>query len=218
MDLTQSFRRFLPSEVVQRFEIREVRNAAGVLASIAPDEWQEIVEVLSDIQLRPDDILGAGGNKSLLAERIDSAFRQKGWREGRVDTSIKLTVTVSSWPTGGRANVQATEVNNRGYKVDNLKGRVALDVEWNAKDGNLDRDIGAYRAMYDAGVIDAGVIITRTQDDMRQLALSLDPSTSKFSTTTTTNLEKLQPRLTRGDGGGCPILAVAISSKCYTPH
>ena len=40
-----------------------------------------------------------------------------------------------------------TQVENRGYKVDNLKSRLALDVEWNAKDGNLDRDVGAYRAL-----------------------------------------------------------------------
>lgn len=215
MDLTQSFRHFFPRDILERFEIREVRNAAGVIASTSPGEWAEIVAVLSNFELRRDDILGAGGNKSLLAERTDSEFRRLGWREGRVDTSVKLTVTVSPWPKGGRPVVRTTEVNSRGYKVDSFKGRVALDVEWNAKDGNLDRDIGAYRAMYDLGLIDAGVIITRTHSDIRQLALSLDPSTSKFSTTTTTNLNKLEPRLKRGDGGGCPILAVAISARCY---
>ena len=58
--------------------------------------------------------------------------------------------------------VTSSLVSNEGYKVDNFKGRVALDLEWNAKDGNLDRDIGAYRALYDAGFIDVGVIVTRT--------------------------------------------------------
>ncbi|MCB4825330.1 hypothetical protein LHA35_26810, partial [Roseicella sp. GB24] len=43
--------------------------------------------------------------------------------------------------------------------VDNFKGRVVLDVEWNAKDGNLDRDLASYRSWYEAGVISAGVII-----------------------------------------------------------
>jgi hypothetical protein len=49
--------------------------------------------------------------------------------------------------------LRESEVHNEGYKVDNVKGRIALDVEWNAKDGNLDRDIGAYRALYDAGLM-----------------------------------------------------------------
>ena len=66
--------------------------------------------------------------------------------------------------------VRESEVVNEGYKVDNVKGRVALDVEWNAKDGNLDRDVGAYRALYDAGLIDGAVVLARTRDDLRELA------------------------------------------------
>jgi len=112
------------------------------------------------------------------------------------------------------------DVINEGYKVDNVKSRVALDVEWNAKDGNLDRDIGAYRSIYDAGIIDAAVLITRTQDDLRLLAVrlateaGLPDAGKRLGTTTTTNLPKLLPRMTRGDGGGCPILAVAITARC----
>jgi hypothetical protein len=36
-----------------------------------------------------------------------------------------------------------------------------------------------------------------------------------LATTTTTKLEKLLPRLIRSDAGGCPILAIAISSKTF---
>jgi hypothetical protein len=73
------------------------------------------------------------------------------------------------------------------------------------------------RGLCDDGVIDAGVIVTRTLD-LRDLALQLDPASKKFDTTTTTNLTKLEPRMTRGDAGGCPILAVAISRNTYTGH
>ncbi len=119
--------------------------------------------------------------------------------------------------------VIVTQVSNKGYKVDNFKGRVALDLEWNAKDGNLDRDIGAYRALYDAGFIDVAVLVTRTMDDLRTFAKQLrveagmpeEEAKKMLNTTTTTNLEKLLPRLTRGDAGGCPILAIAISSNTF---
>jgi len=90
---------------------------------------------------------------------------------------------------------------------------VALDVEWHAKDGNLDRDLAAYRALYDAGIIDGAVMITMTRADLRALALRGDPATTKFGTSTTTNLTKVLPRLTRGDGGGCPILVVSICAR-----
>jgi len=65
--------------------------------------------------------------------------------------------------------------------------------------------------------------VTRTQDDLRVFAkqlrlnsgMSEDEAKKMLNTTTTTNLEKLLPRLTRGDAGGCPVLAIAISSNTF---
>lgn len=54
--------------------------------------------------------------------------------------------------------------------------------------------------------------ITRTHEDL----LALHAESSKLDTTTTTK-GKLKPRLTRGDGGGCPILAIAISARTCGP-
>jgi hypothetical protein len=107
--------------------------------------------------------------------------------------------------------------------VDNFQGTVAVDVEWNAKDGNLDRDISAYRSWYDLGAITMATMITRTLADLRDLAVTLatqagqssKEARSRLGTTTTTNLTKLIPRLTRGDAGGCPVLAVAICPKTW---
>ncbi|MEM8873514.1 MAG: BglII/BstYI family type II restriction endonuclease [Planctomycetota bacterium] len=202
--------------VKDRYEFRETRNASAIIAATNATELQDLISVLEWFRLSNADITGAGGNKSDLAARIDERFRELGWREGRHDTRIESALRLMPYRPAGERDVRVTasEVINEGYKVDNVKGRVALDVEWNAKDGNLDRDIGAYRALYHAGIIDVGVILTRTQDDLRELARSKNPKTTKFGTTTTTNLTKLIPRMTRGDGGGCPLLAVAITSRC----
>lgn len=215
MEETDSYKRCVPAPIIARYEFTEVRNAAAVVSATDPNLWKEVLQVLVGFRLTDDDILGAGGNKSDVAKRLDEEFRKAGWREGRIDTRVLLRVRVSPYKPAGEKKVvvRESEVESEGYKVDNLKARLALDVEWNAKDGNLDRDVAAYRALYDAGLIDAGIVLTRTQDDLRQLALSMQNSTSKFGTTTTTNLEKLRPRLTRGDGGGCPILAIAICSR-----
>ena len=216
MDLTRSYDQHLPADVLGRYDCRETRNAAAILHATNPAELAEVIDVLRWFRLRDDDITGAGGNKSDLAARVDRRFRELGWREGRHDTQVTSVLKLIPYRPADEAaaRVVKTEVFSHGYKVDNVKARVALDVEWNAKDGNLDRDIGAYRALYDAGIIDVGVIVTRTQDDLRALARARDSDSKKFGTTTTTNLAKLEPRLTRGDAGGCPVLAVAITSRC----
>lgn len=215
MDLTSSYDVVVPAPLLARYEWREVRNAAAIVRATNPAEWQDILDVLGDFRLSVDEIMQAGGNKSDLTGRLEGAFKDRGWREARLDTDITLTTRRRPYrPVGERqADVQRSHVTNQGYLVDGMKGRVALDVEWNAKDGNLDRDIGTYRAMYEAGFLDAGVIVTRTQEDLRAVAVQVDPGSTKFNTTTTTNLDKLVPRLTRGDAGGCPVLAVAICSR-----
>lgn len=217
LDLTDSYATVIPDAIRERYEWRETRNAARILSSTNEAEFREILEVLSRFELTADDLTVAGGNKGTVATRLDEAFRKLGWREGRHDTKVFSVLTLMPYKAAGekRERVIEKEVVSEGYKVDNVKARVALDVEWNAKDGNLDRDIGAYRALYDAGIIDVGVIITRTQEDIRALAAKL--GRVAFNTTTTTNLMKLEPRMTRGDSGGCPVLAIAITERCFMP-
>lgn len=215
MEFTQSYEGRFPRRTLDRYEMLEVRDATAVLSSMSPAELEEIAGVLGRFKLQRADILKPGGQEGPVAKRLNRAFRELGWREGRHDLTISSSLRLMPYRAAGEreAVTAESEVVSEGYKVDNLKGKVALDVEWNAKDGNLDRDLGAYRTFYDAGIIGAGVILTRTQADLRSLGerLGRDP----FSTSTTTNLDKLQPRLARGDGGGCPVLAIAITAKCF---
>ncbi|HKA66480.1 MAG TPA: BglII/BstYI family type II restriction endonuclease [Solirubrobacterales bacterium] len=216
MDLTDSYLQMFPEDVLGRYDMREVRNASAVVANTNPTEFRELVTVLRYFALTKEDILRPGKNEGQIAKRLNRAFRDAGWREGRYDTKITSLLRLMPYKPSGekRATVVETEVLNEGYKVDNVKGEVALDVEWNAKDGNLDRDVSAYRALYEAGIVAAGVVLTRTMSDLRELGREL--GRPRFlATTTTTNLGKLEPRLTRGDAGGCPLLAIAITARCY---
>jgi hypothetical protein len=216
MKLTESYQQVFPADVLKRYEMREVRNAAAVLAHTSPGEFAELVEILSGFALMKSDILNPGKNEGQVAKRLNRAFRELGWREGRHDTKVISVLKLMPYRRAGekKAVTEESEVVSEGYKVDNVKRSVALDVEWNAKDGNLDRDLGIYRTLHEADIIGVGVIITRTMEDLRELGHKL--GRERFlETSTTTNLTKLEPRMSRGTGGGCPVLAVAITARCY---
>jgi hypothetical protein len=225
MDLTNSHLSCFPSATLSRFEFHETRNASAILKATNPNRFSEIVDVLDGFSLLTSDLVDPGGNQTDLASRLNIAFRERGWREARVDQIIRLSLVKQPYKPAGESKrvVVDTEVESMGYKVDNFVDRVALDVEWNAKDGNLDRDLAAYRSLYDAGLIDAAVIITRTSDDLRKFGtkLRLDAGMEMklakkvLGTTTTTNTGKLLPKIARGDSGGCPVLVVAIATTTW---
>lgn len=224
MELTESFKQVLPSKVLERYEFAETRNATKILQATNPEAFGQVVEVLDAFQLTAQDLTTPGGQESELAARLNNSFRARGWREARVDTLIRLSLKLTPW-NGEGVDVfpsSVTETINEGYKVDNFRDRIALDVEWNAKDGNLDRDISAYRALYEAALIDAGILVSRTlalRGLARELGLKsgMPPEVARrlLNTTTTTNDQKLRPRLTRGDAGGCPVLAVFIADATF---
>jgi len=218
VDLTRSYEVAIPAAIRARYDFRETRNAAAVLASTNPDAFGEMLVVLEAFRLIATDITDPGGGESAVPIRLNRAFRDQGWREAAYDTHQRSVLRIKPYRPAGERVVREHETLNvsRGYLVDNVKDRLALDVEWHAKDGNLDRDVGAYRAFYDAAVIDGGVILTRSFASIRALSIELGRP-GGFATTTTTTIEKLTDRLARGDGGGCPILGIAITRETYAP-
>jgi hypothetical protein len=223
--LTTSYNGVLTADVLDRYELAETRNAAAVLTATNPPEMADLTDVLDRFLLLTDDLVYPGGNEGHVPKRLNDAFRSRGWREAQVDTRVTLQLRMMPYTPAGETNpwVYTDTVTSTGYKADNVKARVALDVEWNAKDGNLDRDIGVYRSLYDDGLLDVAVLLTRTHDDLKALAYRLSiqagldeaEARARFATSTSTNLPKLAPRLTRGDAGGCPVLCVAITPRCW---
>ncbi len=210
--VTSSYLNTLPSEVLDRYDFFETRNACTILAATNPEEFGDFVSALEDFRLTEDaDIIPAGGNESGTAKRLNTALRSRGWREAAYNVSLSAELILRA--PGSPTEAITTDSSAASYLVDNVKGRVAIDVEWQAKDGNLDRDIAVYRTLYDSGVIDGAAMVTMTRGSMRAWALRLDPATKKFGTATVTSLEKVSPKLQRGDGGGCPILIVSICDR-----
>ena len=220
----------LPPEARTHWEFMETSSAAAVLQAVCPNEWRDVVHVLSTYRLRPPVWLKPGGNRGDIATEIDKSFAEQGWCEARLNLETKgLLYSKDDKEIG-----ELPTVRHEVYLVDNFKNRVVLDVEWNSKDGNLDRDLAAYRSWHEAGVLSAAIVIMKDRLPLLDLArrlwkdyqetLPIDQRDSKLpidlGTSTTTTFDKAQMRVRRGVMGTCPLLIVAASDKTWdgTPY
>lgn len=187
----------VPEDLRALYHVREWRNAAGVLATSCPEEWQEIIDVLRNFRLLRSEILTAGGGLSPISQQINGAFDIRGWREKKFETKIVVDETEYYTPT---------------HLVDCFKGRVALELEWNNKDPFFDRDLNNFRLLFDLRAIDVGVILTRASE-LQTVFDHLGKGASYGNSTT--HHQKLWPRIEGGGGGGCPVLTFAITPELY---
>jgi hypothetical protein len=182
----------VPDDIRERYHVKEWRNAAGVLTTASPTEWQEILEVLRGFTLLRSEVVVGGGNRSLISRRIDGAFYAKGWGEKGFATSI---------------HVDATQYDSPTHAVDCYKAGVAVEMEWNNKDPFFDRDLNNFRLLFELRAIHVGIIITRSWE-LQQIFRKLGKGASYGKATT--HHEKLWSKVEGGGGGGCPVLTFAI--------
>lgn len=187
----------LPTFVRKHYLTKEVHHATAVLERDFPEQWRDMLEVLTEFRLYRSEIEAPGGGRSPIALRLDRAFQLRGWDEHVFQTSITVDESTREKPT---------------HKVDNVKGRVAIDPEWNNKDPFFDRDLNNFRTLFERGAISVGVIITRASE-LQQLFDRLGKGASYGSSTT--HWEKLIPRMDGDAAGGCPVLAFGITEKLY---
>jgi len=187
----------IPDRISHKFAVHEWRNGLAILAAARPQEWQEILDLLSGFELLASDILTPGGRKSTIADSLDKPLINKGWLEKKFETKIIVDDIIHETPT---------------HKVDCYKNRVALEVEWNNKDPFFDRDLNNFRLLFDLRAIDVGVIITRSSE-LQKIFADLGKGSSYGNSTT--HLQKLLPRIDGGGGGGCPIAVFAIKPEAY---
>lgn len=210
---------------LERFEVHSYRNASRILFSANPTEMEELVKSLMKFSISTEEIVSAGGNKSSIAKNMDTLLHPLGWHESRIVGDLivrRLTVTARTADSAlGRAKKAAFEerkyrIKNYidGHKIDFLKNRVAFDMEWNSKDQTFDRDLYAARTFYECGIIDVGVLLTRSKalgsvfSDIGS-RINIKDFKAKYGASTTW-MGKLLYRLDAGRGGGCPILALGI--------
>lgn len=187
----------LPAFIREYYEVHEWKHACAILQTDFPEEWSDIMEVLTGFRFKRSWLEVGGGRKSNISKSIDSQFYARGWAEKGFNTRLVVDETVMETPT---------------HKVDCFKNRVALEIEWNNKDPFYDRDLNNFRLLFDLRAISVGVIVTRC-DELQETVQSLGRGSSFGASTT--HMSKLLPRITGGSGGGCPIIAFGITNKLY---
>lgn len=187
----------LPKFVQDNYLIKEVHHATAVLERDFPEQWRDLLAVLARFRLYRSEVEAPGGGRSPIAMRIDRAFQELGWEDHVFKTSIKVDESMREKPT---------------HRVDNVKGRVAVEPEWNNKDPFFDRDLNNFRTLFERGAISVGVIITRASE-LQDLFDRLNKGESYGNSTT--HWGKLVPRLDGDAAGGCPVLAFGITEKLY---
>ena len=189
-----SYEKYIPKEILDRYETWDYKHAAAILANEFPKEFKEICDVLKKFRFSKEDILASGGNESNIPKRFSSLLG-KNWAPKNLSAEMLVDGIVVKMDT---------------HKIDYCQGRVAFDLEWNSKDQTFDRDLYAFRAFYEYDRISVGVIVTRSEE-LNDLFKSLGIMSKYGASTTWTG--KLLPRLNAGRNGGCQVLVFGITSK-----
>lgn len=214
--------RLIPEDVRQRFEVYSYRNAALILREAHRPEFEELMEALRRFSITRDIILKPGGSESDIPKIFSARLRPLGWRETVIQADLHVRLlwreAEGGKATGRIRTVAASSdfVRARfldGHKVDYVKGRIAFDLEWNSKDQTFDRDLYAFSAFSQCGVIDAGVLLTRSAE-LNPVFRALGVA-AKYGASTTW-MGKLLYRLNAGRAGGCPVLAIGIRQPCIS--
>jgi hypothetical protein len=189
----------LPEFIRENYEIHEWKHASAILESDFSAEWDDIMEILAGFRLRRSDVLARGGGLSLISQWFNRSFRRMGWFEKAFETKIV---------------VDRNEIQSPTHKVDCVKTRIALEIEWSNKDPFFDRDLNNFRLLFDLRAISVGVIITKS-DDLSEIFKGLGKEIWDKYGWSSTWMRKLLPRIEGGGGGGCPVLVFGITRNLY---
>lgn len=209
-DPTSEVQAVIPVDLLDLYEVYSYRHAALILAHSAPEEFAEILEALRQFRLTREMLALGGGNESLIPKRFSGFLRPLGWHETRIHGD--LHVFLETKIAGRKSETQTFKKTDYldGHKIDFVKGQVAFDLEWNSKDQTFDRDLYAARAFYEAGVIAASVLVTRSA---RLNSIFAEMGIRQKYGASTTWMGKLLPRLNAGRNGGCPVLVFGITER-----
>lgn len=230
-DNVRDVEKYISSDVRALYDVYSYRHAAAILANSFPERLREIEDALRAFRLTKRDIGIPGGNESDIPKKFSKTLRPLGWSETRIqgDLAVRMQKYDEHFVNGRFKKNKLEEKTPRviknfidGHKIDYVKDRVAFDLEWNSKDQTFDRDLYAFRAFHEYGLISVGIMVTRSAalnpvfDQIPQLdknGTEVGKSVKAKYGASTTWMGKLLYRLNAGRHGGCPVLVFGITPK-----
>ena len=178
-----------------------------ILTNEFPEAAREVYHALRTFRITKREIRIPGGNRSVITQNFAELL--SNWETEEVLTARTL--------------VDDKEIKSDTHKIDFIRGRVALDFEWNSKDQTYDRDLFAFSTFWNFDKISLGILITRSNNldaVFANLGHCLDkegnetgqPVKMKYGASTT-HMGKLLPRIEAGRNGGCPMLVFGITPQ-----
>lgn len=229
----------IPQDILDRYEVFSYRSAAMILSQAHAAECSELMHALRQFSITTQMIRTAGGNESDMPKLFNAVLRPQGWHETAIHGDLLVTLNWREQTRTTRSGQPVFEKRKRelrrarfldGHKIDYVKGKVAFDLEWNSKDQTFDRDLYAFSAFANCGVVDVAVLVTRSaslnpifrklgpalgKDGKPELKRNGTPRlTSEKYGASTTWMGKLLYRLNAGRNGACPVLAIGITPRC----
>lgn len=209
--------------LLHKYDFYNFNHAMEIIKGSFKTEWEELQEVLLNFEINVADIKSPGGNKSPIPKKFDEFFFLKNWEEVRIRGMLNVNI-VARRSRDGKYKEKMDKVLSEyidGHNIDFVKGRVALDIEWNSKEQTFDRDLLAMRTYNECDLISVGIIVTRSEE-LNEIfdTLYMKKNNGKYCAvikkygTSTTWVGKLLSRLDSRRNGGCPILVIGIKQSC----
>lgn len=185
------------TDLQDKYVIHEEFHGISILKNEFPEEYNHLYEVLNDFQLYRSEVVPPGGGKSLVSNRIDNDFYNRGFEEKQFQIQIIIDGVPNDTPT---------------HKIDYFKNRVGIELEWNNKTEFYDRDLNNFRLLHSIKALSVGVIITRCSE-LQEIFNELGKGSSYGASTT--HLNKLMGKIHGGGHGTCPLIVIGIKPECY---
>jgi len=139
------------------FDVLFISHAAAILQVDFPDALSELADVLLNIQIPIEELIGSGGGETQGTQRLRRALSSLEWNK----RSFVIQKTINGVPRESishEVDHVRTVVSAQGERSE-----LALEIEWNNKDPFFDRDLENFKRLHAEAAISAGLIVTRGQ-------------------------------------------------------
>ena len=64
----------IPSNVLEKYEFYNYNHALEILTQAFPNEWNEVMDCLAQLDISVDDLTAAGGNETNIPKKFDDVL------------------------------------------------------------------------------------------------------------------------------------------------